>query len=341
MKAEKRFHLLDYLKLATLVAIAILHTNEFIFYEDNSPVGEKAPIWFAVLKFARFFSIGGQILVANIFFLFGLTAKSRKSFLQIFGFCLVGQITLTLIFEVPEWDIYSYLAFTCLLIGFIPPFYRFRWNTIILSVLMLWIPTSFLKSLDSGFLWSVLTGKVEAGLTGSWPLLPWFFLALLFYQAGLFVRHHPERSKNLKFPELSVWIILLSLSIPFAGAYYWTPLGPNYYVFNFNKSPWIFWANFIHFVFIMRLALLDKVNTALRKLPLTEFVSSLYWVRHLGITYLISICYLGIGVTQENVFRANPLAFDLFFVGLLPVSEIASRLLFAFKKRFYRTGKEK
>lgn len=334
MKLDKRLHLLDYLKLATLVAIAILHTNEFIFYEDISPVGEKAPVWFAVLKFARLFSIGGQILVAIIFFLFGFSKKSQKSFFLISAFCLLGQVILALIFQVPEWDIYSYLAFTCLFIGFSPWFYRFHWITVILSLLMLWIPTSVLKNLGTGIVWAVLTGKTDAGLTGSWPLLPWFFLALLFYQAGLLVNKTSSFFRTFRLEEAVTWGIFFLFSLPFLGAYYWTPIGPTYYIFNFNKAPWVFWANFLPFVFIMRLSLVEKVNFTLRKYSLTSFVSGLYWVRYLGITYLISICYLGAGVWMEEIFRESPLVFDIFFVGLIPVSEIICRLLMEIKNRY-------
>lgn len=340
MKDVKRLFLLDYLKLLTLASIAVLHTNEFIFYEDISPVGKAAPIWYTLCLGGRFFALGGQILVATVFFLFGLTQKKRLNFFLIFLFCLVGQIVLTLIFEIPEWDIYSYLASTSLLIALVPFFYKLTLPTMIFSFLILWIPTSLLKSLGTGFFWAILTGKTEAGLTGSWPLLPWFFLALLFYQLGMFAIKNREWTKNITKYEILVWVLFMLLSTPWLGAYYWSPLGPTFYIFNFNKAPWIFWANFLPFVLIMRLSLLEKLNAALGRSRVTDFVSKLYWVRHLGLTYLVSICYLGIGLAAEETFRNSPLIFDLYFVGLMPVSELVSRLLVALKKKAHRSGKK-
>ena len=333
MKDTGRLYLLDILKLMTLVSIAILHANEFIFYEDVFPLGTKAPVYYFSHYGARFFTIGGQVLVGIIFLLFGLTQKSQKSLLSISVFAFIGQLILTVVYQAFEWDIYIYLSVTTLLIALTPFFYRRTSVLIPLSFLMMWIPPGLIQEYapDTSF-FHVLTGKLTDNYTGSWPLMPQFFLALLFYQVGLYMRERRSQFNEMKRNEIILWSVLFVLSLPFLGAYYMTPIGPHYYEFVFNKPPHIFWANFLPFVFMMRLSFLTSIQEKLAQSGLVKKISQLSWNRDLGITYLISIIYLGIGMYFRDYFYQSPLSFDLYLIALMPVSEFLARLTKAMLK---------
>jgi hypothetical protein len=321
---RERFLLIDVLKIMTLVAITVLHTNEFVFFKDIFPLGMSSPIWYAFSFYARFFFIGGQVLVSIIFFLFGYSGKSRKSLLSVAVFAVLGQLCLALVFQTLEWDIYAYLGVTSLML-LLPFFYRRKTAVMLFSFLLLFISPSFFQSMtpDSG-VWVVLTGKMTEYNSGSWSLFPWFFLALLFYQLGLLIREN-NFLKTFHSSEKFVWPLLLLASIPYVGFYYWSPIGPRYYQFAFTRPQYIFWSNFIYFVFIMRLALFERVQAIVKQSKFVNFISGLYWSRHLGLVYLLSIIYLGIGMNFSAHFERTPWIFDLFFLSLMPVSELAGR----------------
>lgn len=327
MITKTRLYLIDNLKVAALIAIAVLHSNEFVFYTHDFPLGTNAPVYKLVLYYARCFVIGGQILVSTIYFLFGYTGKSKKSLLYISLFALMGQLTLSLIFKTFEWDIYAYLAVSNLLIVLTPFFYKKNLITALISFLILLIPTYLFKvnTPDSPF-FAVLTGKMTEYNTASWPMLPWFFLSILFYQAGLYARGN-ERLKRLSRPEKILFPILFISGIPFLLKYYDVPIGQYYYDFSFNQPPYIFWGNFMMWIIVMRLSLVESIQKKIEGNRLVIMISKLYWLRHLGATYLISIIYLGLGMNFTEVFYENPKLFDLFFVGVLVVPEITSRIV--------------
>lgn len=327
---KKHFVLIDVLKILTLLAIAVLHTNEFVFYKDIFPLGIESPTWFFVCYVARFFALGGQILVATIYFFFGFTQKSKKKLLWISLFAFLGQCVLALIFGVFEWDIYAFLAVTSFIIAITPFLYTPHPVLIPISFLALWVPINWIQSFtpENPF-WVILTGKMTTYNTGSWPLLPWFYLSLLFYQTGLVVKKHFVNFTEFHKFEAGLWPLLLLMCFPFLGFYYWSPIGPNFYHFAFNQQPYIFWANFLVFVFWMRVGLLSSVQKKLSEIRAINWVSDLYWVRHLGLTYLLSLIYLAFGMSISDQFEAKPLLFDLFFIALMPVSEGLSRLIIA------------
>lgn len=330
---RERFLLLDVLKIMTLIAITVLHTNEFVFYKDIFPLGISSPAWYAFSFYARFFIIGGQILVSIIYLLFGYAGKSRKSLLLIAGFATIGQLCLALVFQALEWDIYAFLAVTNILL-LLPIFYKRNNFVLIISFLILLIPPSLFQSLtpDSPF-WVILTGKMSDYNSGSWPLLPWFFLSTLFYQIGLRLRD-PGFLRSFHPSEKFIWPLLFLASLPFVGFYYWSPAGPRFYQFAFGQDQHIFWSTFIYFLFFMRLAVLSSVQTKVKQSKFVNFISNLFWARHLGLCYLLSIIYLGIGMNFSEYFERTPWIFDLFFLSLMPVAEMAGRFfVFIVKSR--------
>ncbi len=326
---------LDLLKILTLVAIAIFHANEFVFFSDEFPLGWSSPILKTFFYYARLFGIGGQVLVSIIYFLFGYTKKSRHQLLKISFFSILGQVLLGIAFKTIEWDIYSYIFSVNILIIIFPFFYSYNFYSLIFSLCVLLIsPNTFQSFFEPTSFLALLTGNFNQSSSGSWPLLPWAFLAILFYQLGILAR---ESNKFLFWQknEIFFWIFALVISLPGLGHYYNLPIGPNFYHFAFYQSSYIFFSNFIPFLFLGRISLLNGTQEFLANKNLPNFIYQTYWNQHLGLTYLCSILYLGIGINLKNLFFEHPFTFDLFFLGIMPISEGIARLIVLSKKKVF------
>jgi hypothetical protein len=336
MKKE-RLYLLDWLKLCTLFAIQLFHTNEFIFFTDNFPLPDSTVAYPPALAFSRLFALGGQILVAVTYLLFGLNGKSRKSLLGIAGFALVGQVILTWVFAEDsflsafEWDIYLYIALSNLVIMLRP---RASWNLLALSGLCLLLSPPFLSEIIPAHpLSDFLIGRTGETAQGSWPILPWLFLSPFFFQIGALIREGKIRPAHWHRVETFLWPVLFGLSVPFLGHYYSSPIGPRFYEWNFHQSAHLFWTNFLPFVFIMRLSFLERVNKRLSTNALSRFVAGLMWTRYVGICYIVAVIYIGCGSDYSEEFLGNPLVFDLYFISIMPMTELIVRLgLFTWMK---------
>ncbi|MES2526372.1 MAG: hypothetical protein V4598_04770 [Bdellovibrionota bacterium] len=331
MKESDRLYLIDWLKVATLLAIQILHANEFVFFEDDFPIASQSVIWTAMSYYARFFSLGGQVLVAIIYLLFGLSGKSSPSLLKIAGFAIIGQFLLTLAFfdgnylSQIEWDIYFFIAASNLILMLLP---RSSWRLVALGFLALLIPPSFYKSImPDGFIGNILTGRSEIAQEGAWPLFPWFFLSLLFFNLGALIRDGKLLLRQWNRTETFLWPILFGLTLPFLGHFYWTPIGPRYYEFNFHQLPHLFWTNFLPFVFIMRISFLNSVKERLARHKYSRIVGNLIWARQLGAAYIVAVLYVGFAGKFEEEFKQTPYLFDLFFISIMPVTELIVRMM--------------
>ena len=303
-------HGINVVKLVALISILVLHANEFIFYTDIHPI--PSVIYNAFLLFARCNVISGQVLVFLIYFLFGLKSKNNHSLLKISLFALLGQLVLTLIFmsegQKFEWDIYLFIAASNLLLILMTSI-RGSLVFLIFSFLILWIPTGFF-----------IFPQPEI-----WPLVPWFFLASFAFAAGGLVNKNYISLEKFKTWEWGLWIFCTILSLPFLGAYFHTPIGPNYYRFALYQKPWVFWANFWPYLFLLRLSFLKPIQTRLESLSLIRAMSRLHWCRFMGQLYLMSVILLGLAATQSDFFMQHPLWFDVFFVSVMPLCELISR----------------
>ncbi len=326
-------YFLDLLKLMVLFAIQTFHSWEFIFFEDKNIMTANYLHQIGVV-ISRPFSLGGQILVAIVYFLFGLTAKSPRRLLRLSLFALLGQIALTFaffdksFFSSLEWDIYSFIILTNVLLALIPFKKRSHLLWIILSLIILLIPPHFWQQLfPEGLFFDILSGRKTNHHSASWAPLPWFFLALLFFSLGDRLRKNEALLKSWNRREAYTWGILLLGCAPFMEFYFMTPLGPHFYEFNFTQNPWIFWPAFLPFVFWMRVSFLDVVQEKAKRMPLLLWISELQWCRNVGLTYLIAILYLGIGAEYSQQIQDTPYAFDLFYVLLMPICEVVSRII--------------
>lgn len=330
--------MLDLIKVMTLFAIQTLHAWEFVFYQDDAVL--PGSIAYNNLQYyARFFSLGGQVLVAISYLLFGLQKKTPASLLRIAGFAVLGQLALMLAFMEDgivrfEWDIYSFIFLSNLLVLAFP---RGSWKIIALSILILLVPPTLWQDLaPSGEILDVITGRQGKFSTGAWAPVPWFFHALLFFQLGSLISEGKLRLSHWEKAETFVWPILFFFSLPFLGFYFRTPIGPQYYRFNFHQVPWIYWANFLPFVFWIRVSFLEKVQARLSQSRKFRWISGLKWSTHLGPCYVVAVLYTGFMAIFDEYFRAHPLQFDLFYLSIMPVAEIIVRIFVKIQQLVFR-----
>lgn len=341
---NKKYHLIDVLKICTLISIQVFHTLEFIFFDDNFSMNRTTFLELSV-DFARLFSLGGQILVAIIYLLFGLRGKNTTDLLKIAGFAFIGQMILALIFMEDtflsgvEWDIYGFICVTNLLLMLIPREHRSSWLLIVPSLLVLIVPpTVWHEAFPEGFGYDMLVGRKTHDHTASWALLPWFFHAALFFGIGDWIRKNPTALSRWLKRETLLWPVLFLTALPWIGYYYNTPVGGNFYNFNFNQSSWIFWANFLPFLLILRLSFLDWIQERLQALSGIRWISNLMWCRHMGMAYLLALIYVGIGADYDQNFREHPLVLDVFFIALMPVCEILVRVIYKLLPKGEKAG---
>ncbi len=334
-RIQDRLLILDLQKFMMLLAIQTLHVWEFIVYEDAFVVA-GSQILQLFQWYARFFSLGGQVLVGAIFLLFGLREKSRHALLSVCAFTLIGQIALLVAFMENgsvrfEWDIYSYLFTTTLFLIFIP---RKSIAVAAVSFLLLWVPSSVWQSLfPPGILGDILTGRNGDYTMGAWPLLPWFFHALLFFQLGTLISSGKLPLSRWQRWETFMWPVALGLSIPVFGAFIMTPIGPHYYSYTFHQSPYVFWGNFLPYVLWTRLAFLDEVKLWAGQKKFLVWISNLAWTRHLGLSYVISVLYVGLGAQFDQYMISNPVYLDIFYLSVMPVTEILARGILKLKNK--------
>lgn len=329
MKAPAdRLLLLDWLKVLILAAIQTLHMNEFVFFEEDFPLLADSFVYRPLYYYARLFSLGGQGLVAVSYLLFGLSGKTRSWLLKIAGLALLGQLLLTFAFHhtvsfsTIEWDIYLYIFVTNLVLAFLP---RGSLLLIALSLFILFVSPSHWKAwMPEGALGDLLVGRTDGPGLG-WAPLPWFFLAVLFFNLGDLLRSARIDLRSWRRWEVFFWPVLFVSFLPFVGYFYWTPIGSRYYEHNFHAPAHVFWANFLPYVFVMRLAFISSVRQWLGRSPLSRFISGLKWTRNVGAVYIVAILYVGLIAQFDKDLRENPLLFDLLFLSVMPVTEMIVR----------------
>ncbi len=180
---------------------------------------------------------------------------------------------------------------------------RKSWPLVALGVAALLIPPSVYKYImPDGVIGNILTGRSDIAQEGAWPLLPWFFLTLLFFNLGSLIREGKLPVREWRRTETFVWPILFGLTLPFLGHYYWTPIGPRYYEFNFHQLPHLFWTNFLPFVFIIRISFLNSVRERLSRHKYSRMVGRLMWARQLGAAYIVAVLYVGFAGKFEEDF---------------------------------------
>ncbi len=334
-RMQNRLLLLDLQKIMMLFSIQTFHVWEFIVYTDTFVI-PGSRILQTFQYYSRVFPLAGQVLVAAIFLLFGVREKSRNALLSVCAFTLMGQVALLLAFMENgsvffEWDIYAYLFTTTLLLIFIP---RKSFPIAVVSFLLLWIPSSMWQELfPPGIPGDILTGRTGEHTAGAWPLLPWFFLAQLFFQLGTLTAAGKLNLSRWHQWETFFWPIAVGFSLPVLGAYFVTPIGPKYYLFAFHQNPYVFWGNFLPFIIWTRISFLDEVITWAGKKKFLVWISTLAWTRHLGLSYVIAVLYVGLAAQFDQYIIRHPFVLDTFYLSVMPVTEIIARIILKLKKK--------
>ncbi len=335
---SKPIHIINILKIASLIAIMCFHANEFVFYQDHYPLGDVTYVYPLLAKFARLIPFSGQSLITIIFFLWGYREVSLRKLWKTIPILLLGQLVLMAAFfeegrsfwSFWEWDIYSFLCVAILSLGVLS---RCSFKVLIGMNLFFIIATltpfpSFLNFFGNNIWQAIFLGNCEQGGTGAWPLYPWLGLTAFGYAWGKWVRFSDCTINSL---EKWVWFLPLAWTPFYWGGFYQTPIGPGFYCFMFYHPPHEFWAHFLWIPFIFSLAKSSWIQEKLDEMKWVKFLSSLEWSRSLGLCYLLEIILLGLAGVWSDNFLESPWLFDLFFLFLFPMVEVLARLI----KRFF------
>jgi hypothetical protein len=337
MKINKRYHLLDILRLLSIFAIVFFHCSEFIFYNDNIPVSNPSITYLITSFYARLIPFSGQSIIFLSFFLWGITKKKLIFRLYYIAVFLCGHLIINYSFSETikdslNWDIYPFLFASFLTVIQISKV-TLKTNKVLLfiSLLALFIPTHYFHfPIKYDLLADVIYGACHKGLSGAWPLLPWIALPIFSYTLGRFLFSYKKNLFTMAKIESIVWVFLLFIS--FSSIYFiypWSifdvPIGANFYCFMLNLHPTNFWSYFIPFLYLIRVSFLGTVNQYLTNCRFAIFVSSMYWNTHFALTYVCQIAVLFIFSYFSDYCLEQLFLYDLILIATVPVSELLSR----------------
>ncbi|WP_413559287.1 hypothetical protein [Bdellovibrio sp. HCB209] len=309
---SNRVHGFDILRIATVMAILYFHVWQYTFYQDVISIPPEVSNYHNLTGWVGdMFKYGGLFIVALSYFLIGLKKHSNHS-LRIFVL-LAGIWSLQIITsDEPmnpsswDWDVYSYLIITYLLVLALPKAKWIRAPLAIISALILCIPFDLYES--------VLKIQPSVQFSG-WGLMPWTFLAILFHSVGVLWRQSfPDLFSAIRKWEWPLWIIpivILFIVTPDYGPF---PAGPGFESYVFKIKPLMFWKHFLVFTFLMRLSLDGRVNTLLAKIKGMDLLGKIEWNKHLGVSYFMHLAFLPLGQHWMDVWASYPILFDWFWL---------------------------
>ncbi|NJM09832.1 MAG: hypothetical protein HC883_02760 [Bdellovibrionaceae bacterium] len=175
------------------------------------------------------------------------------------------------------WDIYPYLltvvGVIALIRAFKIPKALVAFTSFVTVSIPFWLFEGFWRI--PAHIEAVLWGRcLAAGATADWPLLPWLAYPLLAYAVGGVVRDNREDFRQIKRPEVAIWLVLLAGSIPFLGGYYVTPLGEDFGCYVFRRPVLEFWAHQIWIWFFIRASLTVPVQAWLNRKAWARWISN-------------------------------------------------------------------
>jgi hypothetical protein len=238
-----------------------------------------------------------------------------------------------------EWDIYEFLIVSILSLIWLQGRPKVLKIAAILGFFMTWIPFSNLANTPELPLVarSILFGVCDEYGRGGWAVLPWIGLVWLCFYLGTLAKSErlpAEYKQGLTKKEMIFWVPALIFGVIFWGGYHDVPLDSQFYCFVFHRSPEIFWGSLIWLFFILRLALIERLNHRLGQMRFFQWVSQLKVSTHFGFSYLLHLIYLALASFLWADAMREPLwVFDIFVLSILPVTEIAARICLAIAKR--------
>ncbi|MBX3041266.1 MAG: hypothetical protein KF789_11225, partial [Bdellovibrionaceae bacterium] len=142
---HNRLYGFDLIRILSMIAILVLHTNEAVFWTDKHPLPTDISVYRLVLAFAQIITYSGFTVIALSFLLLG---RGRTLGLGKFILLLLfGLLTLAWFESDPpfsgfywEWDIYAFLLCSSVAVFLLArvPFLH-RW-LIPVFFAILWIP---------------------------------------------------------------------------------------------------------------------------------------------------------------------------------------------------------
>ncbi|MCO4754555.1 MAG: hypothetical protein KC478_08725 [Bacteriovoracaceae bacterium] len=332
-KSFQRIYGIDVIKLIILFPIVYFHLNEFVFGTNQFPLGDSAIFYNTIYPFTSFFAFSGVALVFLSFFLFGYKKSNTAAIAKLVPIFFLGQFLFNKIFNTTsswysfEWDIYSYLGASILFLVLINKIGNITARGVALASLFI-IP--FQELVASTVAQNpLLFAYCENNSVITWPLIPWIGLPALGYLLGEFSRD--KDTATLGHKELIGWLIVLAGCAPFLGAYQGAPVGDDLYCFVFGRSKIDLLAHMLVIFFLIRLSLVESINSALSKNKTILFITRTMWVKKLWLCYIVHGVILGIASGFTSLFFKRPELFDSFFIIIIPLTDLICRLLLMLK----------
>ncbi|WP_413292034.1 hypothetical protein ACLSU7_11495 [Bdellovibrio sp. HCB185ZH] len=324
-----RIYGFDILRIATVMAILYFHVWQYTFFQDVISLPPEISNYHNLTGWVGdVFKYGGLFIVALSFFLIGLKARSQhkmRFFVLIAG--LIGLQVSTADNPMDpttwDWDVYSYLVLSYILVLALPRKAILRWPFVAASIALLCIPYEQ---------YAPLLNIPEAIQFSGWNLMPWLALPVLFHSAGvLWSQKTPGFFQAMHKWEWPVWVALIALLFVITPDYGPFPAGPGFEGYVFKQKPLMFWKHFIVFAFLMRLSLDPVINSALARIKGMSQFSNLAWNKHLGVSYFMHLALLPMGQHLMEFWGHFPGTFDWLWLFIFISVEIIVRAMFAMR----------
>ncbi len=326
---SSRIYGFDILRIATVMAILYFHVWQFTFFQDVISLPSEISNYHNLTGWVGdLFKYGGLFIVALSFFLIGLKDKPQHK--MRFFVLIAGLVTLQIsTSDNPadpttwDWDVYSYLLFSYVLVLALPKKAMVRWPLVVASFAFLCIPYDQYEALLK------IPDTVQFS---GWNLMPWLALPVLFHSAGvLWSEKNPGSFTSILKWEWPLWVALIALLFVITPDYGPFPAGPGFEAYVFKLKPLMFWKHFIAFMFLMRLSLDPAINRVLAKIKGMDWFSNLAWNKHLGVCYFMHLAFLPMGQHLMEFWGNYPGTFDWLWLFIFVAVEFIVRAMFAMR----------
>lgn len=332
-----RLFLLDWVRMVFLVLIFLYDSYAALWpNESRWPMG-KGQLWDWTFKTFASFSFAGFVVLAAFAFLSGYKKGQIKlsNLVTLVAVSLVavsfweGGLSLAAI--ATEWDIYHYLVVNIICIYLVSWRPQLKWFLGVLGGVLFLLPWSeWSVSVDLSLsLQRIFTGVCLQDGRGGWHLLPWIGLSWLMYLFGDIT----SRRSFAGVKEFLLWLPLLFYSVFNWGAYAQPPLSLGFYCYVFNQPISDFWLQMIPILFLFRLSSSERVQKIFTDYPLLQWPSYLFINKRLGLAFLVHIIVSSIFGEFDDFMKLSQWRLELYFVLVIPVIEVLTRLVDAFMER--------
>lgn len=347
---NKRFYLIDILRIPILFTIVWFHTYNFLYAEEYNATIWQSTWSHYLIYFMRFFSHGGQWILSISCFLIGYKKLDEKHLITYLTVFFIGIATLTvgqsdqfLETFTFEWDIYHFLFINFLIILVIQRMHLPNHLLAIIGSVVLFIPFwkfDFLFD-NHSLLKKVLIGDFTASGEGGWALLPWSGLTLLYYSIGNALRKQQlDWHSTPLLRKIFALLILFLVSSSSQIYFYPCPIGPGYYEHQFKPPFFALVGVNLFLIIILQLSAIERLNETLAKNKFVHIISNLNWNRSLASTYLIHLfslfCFAWLLPFNSADKNFNFELFDFVSIGGFFWAEAVSKILHQFYFRLIK-----